>query len=167
MIRKVVLLLVLVLVATATTALACGTTRRARAAMTSPSDPILLTYEKARLALITGSVADAEKAASEIASAASSAGENAIFARAEEMRNATDLVAARQGFAALSDEVIKYYEKSGGDQLAIAYCAMEKKSWLQPGGKITNPYVGDEMRHCGEFADDETAPTHHSGTHHR
>ena len=166
MMRKVVLFLILVLVATATTALACGTNRRSRAAPRSSSDPILLTYEKARLALITGSVADAERAASEIACAANSASEHAIFARAEEMNNAKDLVAARQGFAALSDEVIKYYEKSGSDQLAIAYCAMEKKSWLQPDGKITNPYVSDEMRRCGEFVDDGTAPTHHSGTHH-
>ena len=38
----------------------------------------------------------------------------------------------------------------GGDKPVVAYCSMEKKSWLQPKGAITNPYVDAAMRACGE-----------------
>jgi hypothetical protein len=48
---------------------------------------------------------------------------------------------------------VKLRASTPGDRPAVAYCSMEKKSWLQPRGEITNPYVAAPMRACGEFRD--------------
>ena len=165
MTRKVALILTLLLLATGTNALACGTSRGSRAAKVG-RDPILSSYERARRALIDGSVTKVQKAANGIATAAHEAGEHAIAERSSDLANARDLTAARQAFAALSDEVIPYYETNGGDRLAVAYCDMEKKSWLQPAGRIGNPYVDRDRRRCGEFVEGESAPADRSATHH-
>lgn len=165
MIRKVALILTLLLVATGTNALACGTSRSSRAA-NAGRDPILSSYERARRALIDGSVTRVQKAANEIATAAHEAEEHAIAERSSDLANARDLTAARQAFAALSDEVIEYYETTGGDRLAVAYCDVEKKSWLQPAGRIGNPYVEPDRRRCGEFVEGDAEPTDRSAPHH-
>lgn len=166
MTRKLALILTLLLLATGGTAFGCGTSRASKSATTTAVDPILMKYEQARLALIAASVPDAQTAAKEIRTAADRAGQNAVAERSAELQDARDLATAREAFAALSDEVIKYHETRSGDQLATAYCAMEKKSWLQPIGRISNPYVDDDMRRCGEFVDDEAAPANRSSTHH-
>ncbi|MHB0972417.1 MAG: hypothetical protein ACYC60_21935 [Thermoanaerobaculia bacterium] len=166
MTRKVALVLTLLLVATGTNALACGTSRSSRA-VTAGRDPILSSYERARRALIDGSVAKVQKAANEIAAAAHEAEEHAIAERSADLRDARDLAAARQAFAALSDVVIQYYETSGGDRLGIAYCDIEKKLWLQPTGRIGNPYVDRDRRRCGEFVDSDTELTDRSAARHR
>ena len=165
MTRKVALILTLLLVATGGTALACGTSRGSRAAKAG-RDPILSSYERARRALIDGSVTRVQKAANEIATAAHDAEEHAIAERSSDLVNARDLTAARQAFAKLSDEVIQYYETNGGDRLAVAYCDIEKKSWLQPAGRIGNPYVERDRRRCGEFVEGDAEPTDRSAAHH-
>jgi hypothetical protein len=165
MTRKVALILTLLLVATGTNALACGTSRSSRASKAG-RDPILSSYERARRALIDGSVTKAQKAANEIATAAHDAEEHAIGERSADFANARDLAAARDAFAVLSDEVIQYYESEGGDRLAVAYCDIEKKSWLQPAGRIGNPYVDRDRRRCGEFVDGDAEPTDRSTAHH-
>jgi len=35
-------------------------------------------------------------------------------------------------------------------ELSLLYCAMNKVNWVQPAGAVTNPYVGEDMRDCGE-----------------
>lgn len=164
MTRKVALILTLLLVATGTNALACGTSR-SRAAKAG-RDPILSSYERARRALIDGSVIKVQNAANEIATAAHDAEEHAIAERSADLANARDIAAARGAFAALSDEVIEYYETNSGDRLAVAYCDIEKKSWLQPAGRIGNPYVDRDRRRCGEFVDGNAGPTDRSTAHH-
>ena len=42
----------------------------------------------------------------------------------------------------------------------------EKNSLLQPKGRISNPYVDDDMRRCGEFVDDATPSNDRSATPH-
>jgi len=115
------------------------------------SDAVFTSYEGGRQALIKGSIPDIQKSAKAIAVAADAARQPAIKAKATALGRSEDLNAARQAFAALSDEVIKYRETRGGAKPVVAYCSMEKKSWLQPEGKIGNPYVGDSMRSCGEI----------------
>jgi hypothetical protein len=51
----------------------------------------------------------------------------------------------------VSDEVIKYRESRCCKRPIVVYCSMEKKSWLQPEGQISNPYVDASMRKCGEI----------------
>jgi len=45
---------------------------------------------------------------------------------------------------------------------SVAYCSMEKKSWLQPAGTpISNPYLDGGMRTCGQFVKDGATQQHH------
>jgi hypothetical protein len=37
------------------------------------------------------------------------------------------------------------------DGVRTAYCPMAKKSWLQKGDTLANPYYGTSMPTCGEF----------------
>jgi hypothetical protein len=66
---------------------------------------------------------------------------------------ASSLADARLAFAKLSDAVIAYADgakvNAGADVHAM-YCPMEKKSWLQKGEKVRNPYLGKAMSSCGE-----------------
>jgi hypothetical protein len=68
--------------------------------------------------------------------------------------NAPDLKAARDGFGGLSDAVIAAAKAEGWKDLSdvkLAYCPMVRRSWLQKGEKISNPYYGSAMLTCGEF----------------
>ena len=118
-------------------------------------DHIFVSYEEARQALIKQSLPDLQTAAKHIGVAAHSADQNKIAELAANLEKAADIKAARTAFAALSDEVIKYRkDRCCGDKPAVVYCSMEKKSWLQPGGEIGNPYVDAAMRKCGEVKED-------------
>ena len=55
---------------------------------------------------------------------------------------------------AVSAELLAYAKATGATNPAgvrTAYCPMVKKSWLQKGEQIKNPYYGSEMLECGEF----------------
>ena len=66
--------------------------------------------------------------------------------------NAADIKAARAAFGDLSDVVLAWAgEGTGGKGVRVAYCPMVKKSWLQTGGEIANPYYGSGMLRCGSF----------------
>jgi hypothetical protein len=108
-------------------------------------------YEDVRQALLKSSVADVQRSAKALADAAQAEKQTAIAGRARDVASATTLKAARDSFAALSNEMIRYRESRSGDRPAVAYCPMEKKSWLQPNGAIANPYVDVAMRTCGEI----------------
>jgi protein SCO1/2 len=62
---------------------------------------------------------------------------------------AADLRAAREAFGALSDALIAYIGNALPEGLAVAYCPMARKSWLQRGEAIQNPYYGKAMADCG------------------
>jgi hypothetical protein len=52
----------------------------------------------------------------------------------------------------LSDAVIAAAKADGWkdlDGLELAYCPMVKRSWLQKGTEIRNPYYGSAMLGCG------------------
>ena len=60
---------------------------------------------------------------------------------------------ARLAFGKLSDAVIAYSEQTKtnpGDDVVAMYCPMVKKSWMQKGEKVRNPYFGKAMPGCGE-----------------
>ena len=63
------------------------------------------------------------------------------------------LAEARAAFSKLSDAVIAYADQRQGEpgsDVHTMYCPMEKKSWLQKGDKVRNPYLGKAMSDCGE-----------------
>lgn len=76
-----------------------------------------------------------------------------IAAAAAELEKAGSISDARLAFGKLSDAVIAYSERTkenpGGDVVAM-YCPMVKKSWMQKGEKVRNPYYGKAMPGCGE-----------------
>ncbi len=72
---------------------------------------------------------------------------------ATRLAEASDLGAAREALYPLSKALVRFRKLATGDLPAVAYCPMVKKSWLQPGGEIGNPYFGQAMPTCGEIVD--------------
>jgi hypothetical protein len=73
-----------------------------------------------------------------------------MIAAADAIADAESLEAARDGLYALSQPMVRW--RGGveqGDRPSVAYCPMHKRSWLQPGEEIGNPYGG--MPRCGSF----------------
>ena len=62
---------------------------------------------------------------------------------------ASDLHSAREAFGLLSEAMIAAVGGLIPEGLAIAYCPMARKSWLQEGTAIHNPYYGLAMADCG------------------
>ena len=107
-------------------------------------------YESARQALMTQNVPKIQSAAAALAKDARAAKQPAVAAKAEALAKATSLPAAKTAFSALTDEMIRYRTAVKAKDPIVVYCAMEKKSWLQPKGAVVNPYVDPSMRSCGE-----------------
>lgn len=127
-------------------------------AQKSAPDRLFISYEEARLAFLNESLTGAQRAARHIGLAAESADQRAIARHAVTLEKAADLKTAREAFASLSEAVIKYRQSRCCERPVVAYCSMEKKSWLQPAGmSISNPYLDVSMRKCGEFVKDEAA----------
>lgn len=122
-------------------------------------------YETVRQALLKGSVDEAQAAARTLAETARAEKQNAIAERASALAASANLKGARDSFAMLSEEVIRFRDARSGDRPEVVYCSMHKASWLQPKGAITNPYADDKsMLACGEVRKDKpapSAPAHH------
>jgi protein SCO1 len=79
----------------------------------------------------------------------------AVFKAAGDMKDAVDLAAARSALGPLTDAMLAL-SRSGetlGDGVKVAYCPMARKSWLQKGDTIRNPYYGQSMSECGRFVE--------------
>jgi hypothetical protein len=123
---------------------------------------IYSSYEKVRQALLKNAIPDVQKSATALASVARSEKQEAIAVQAETLAEATNVASARKVFAALSDDVIKFRAAGCCERPSVAYCSMEKKSWLQPAGApISNPYLNGSMRTCGQIVKDEPAQQQH------
>lgn len=73
-----------------------------------------------------------------------------MIAAADTIADAESLEAARDGLYALSKPMVRWREGvSQSGRPSVAYCPMHKRSWLQPGGEIGNPYGG--MPRCGSI----------------
>jgi hypothetical protein len=118
--------------------------------------PIVDRYLRIQRALHGDTLEGIGAEARAIASGAKSlgAGTQLMQAAAEEFQHAADITAARAAFAALSDAIITYARdrKAGlGDDVAVAYCPMARKHWLQSGDKVQNPFYGRAMSECGRI----------------
>lgn len=77
-----------------------------------------------------------------------------VASAARELSGAQTLASARDAFGRLSDALIAYAAsaKAGlGDQAVTVYCPMVRKSWVQQGEQVRNPYFGKGMLGCGEI----------------
>ena len=137
----------------------------------SSFDVVMEHYEPVRLALIGDSldgVNDHGKAiAVELRELQSDFGSERVGASGEavtvvkeklpEMIDAADAIAAaqtleaaRDGLYALSKPMVRWWEGvSQSGRPSLAYCPMHKRSWLQPGEEIGNPY--GNMPRCGSI----------------
>ncbi len=135
-----------------------------RPARRAAQDPIFVTYEQARQALIQGSLPRVKDAAAALGQAARDVRQRRLAELAATLEEASDLGAARVAFAAVSDQAIRYRSSAKDQRPTVVWCAMEKKSWMQPKGTIGNPYVDASMRACGALVHDDAATTD-GGTH--
>ncbi len=159
--RKTVLICVLGLLVGATT----------WAGGSSSFEAVIEHYEPIRLALLADSMDGVNENGQAIAAelraldaefnperaGASAVTAEIVRAKLDEMVAASDAVAsaksleaARDGFYALTKPMVLWRGGvSQSDRPAVAYCPMHKRSWLQPGEKIGNPYGG--MPGCGSI----------------
>ena len=72
-----------------------------------------------------------------------------IIERSGALAAADGLTAVRTAFAELTMPLVRYHRLVQGARPVVAYCPMEKKSWLQPDEAIGNPYAPSMLR-CGE-----------------
>ena len=113
-------------------------------------------YLQIQTALAQDRVDEVRASAGEIATAATRLGAPAmkIDTAALQLASATELADAREKFGTLTDAVVTYMDgmhlnAPGG--VRKAYCPMARKSWLQKGDTLANPYYGTAMPTCGEF----------------
>ena len=108
-----------------------------RAADLSEADKKFLTvYEHVRAALAADNLAEAKKAAVDLAEEGAADREGRFHHHR-----------ARRVFATLSEHAIKLATDRSG--YYVVNCPMLKKDWVQPNGKISNPYAGRSMPTCG------------------
>jgi hypothetical protein len=73
-----------------------------------------------------------------------------MIAAADAIAAAEALEVARDGFYALTKPMVLWREGvAENGRPVVAYCPMHKRSWLQPGEEIGNPYGG--MPGCGSI----------------
>jgi Protein of unknown function (DUF3347) len=124
----------------------------ARAA--DPIDGVLAPYFRIQAQLADDKAdtvkADAEALATN-AAALGTAGE-ALSAAARDLSAASGIAAVRDAFGKVSDALIAYADGASaavGADTARVYCPMIRKSWLQQGDAVRNPYFGKGMLGCG------------------
>ncbi len=117
---------------------------------------IVGSYLEIQVQLAADKIDGIKAPAAAIASRAEALGDSgAVMAKAARaVGESTDLKAAREAFAGLSDGVIAAARAEGWKDLGdtkLAFCPMVKRSWLQKDAKIRNPYFGSTMLECGEI----------------
>ena len=71
------------------------------------------------------------------------------------LSKAKNIEEARLVFGELSEAMIQFRNLLPGEKPNVAYCGMAKKSWLQDGDQISNPYYGSSMLRCGSLVEDK------------
>jgi hypothetical protein len=121
-----------------------------------PLESIIEPYLKIHAALAADKMDGVKAEAGAIAGHAAKMEEGAaIAAAAQALAAASGIDAARTAFGTLSAAMVeRVMAQTGGrpsGDVQVAYCPMARKTWLQKGSEIRNPYYGDAMLGCGEF----------------
>jgi len=120
--------------------------------------PILEPYLRIQEALAADRFDGVSEYAAAIATEAVRIGSSAADIRlaVNPFAQADDVRTARDAFAALSDAIVAFARSTGsalGNGVAVAYCPMARKRWLQKGEAIRNPFYGAQMPDCGRIVD--------------
>lgn len=139
-------------------AMAAGAALMLAAGAASAGEPIsalLDPYFRIQSQLTSDKIEGIGSDAGQVAEAAAKLGGEGdpIAAAARELASTTSLQAARDAFSKLSEAVIAYADKTRtpmDKDVVTMYCPMVKKSWMQKGEQVRNPYLGSSMANCGE-----------------
>ena len=115
--------------------------------------PLIDAYLKVQTELAGDQLQPAIEGAKTLSSEAAKAGESAdkVRAAADKLVAAKTIEGARTAFGELSDTLIALLGGKAGGDLNVVACPMNKKSWVQKGEAIRNPYFGKSMLTCGEI----------------
>ena len=126
------------------------------------SREILALYERIHATLASDSTDGVAAAAASIAKraepcecgGAAEAAQRSLVTAAKSMTGA-DLASLRESFKGLSRSMAVYVAAVGAGGAQLYYCPMVHGYWLQSSDRrtILNPYVGAEMRGCGNRAE--------------
>lgn len=116
-----------------------GVAKRA-ASIARIADATVKEYKAADAGIAAEHEAEGQAALAKVASAATA------------LSRTSNITVARAVFADLSTAMIELRKLAEGDKGRVATCPMLEKSWIQPDGKIGNPYDAT-MPQCGEFVE--------------
>lgn len=119
-----------------------------------PMDAVLAPYFRIQAQLADDRTDTIKPEADALAAAAASLGTAGapLVAAARELSAASGLAPVRDAFGKVSDALIAYAEATQapvGADTSRVYCPMARKSWLQKGDSVRNPYFGKGMLGCG------------------
>lgn len=113
------------------------------------SATVFTKYESTRQAFLAGKLKDVQTHAAQLATQARTAKQEEVAKFADAVAKSPDLDKARLAFATLSNELIKQRATAAAEaKPSVYHCPMVNKSWLQPKGKVGNPY-DSSMAMCG------------------
>ena len=117
--------------------------------------PMIEAYLRIQRALATDTLDGVLESAAALATETAKIGSAAATIKVADnpFAEVEDLAAAREAFGPLSDAIIAYVGSAMPDGVTVAYCPMARKSWLQRGRTIQNPYYGKAMAECGRLVD--------------
>ena len=122
----------------------------------SKVENIYVNYISLKDNLVNSNLVDAKSSAKLLAVALKGyAGCENTSLTANKIENATDIVAQRKEFTALSTDVIALFKHASLSKgtIYVQHCPMANKGdggdWLSSQKKIQNPYYGKEMMECG------------------
>lgn len=107
-------------------------------------------YESVRQGFLKTSLKDVQAGAAALAAEARKAKQNELAKEADAVAKSASIEKARVAFATLSETMIALQAKTEGARPAVYSCPMVKKEWLQPKGKVGNPY-DSAMAMCGSL----------------
>ncbi|HEX8618804.1 MAG TPA: DUF3347 domain-containing protein [Thermoanaerobaculia bacterium] len=107
-------------------------------------------YETIRQGFLKTSIKEVQSSAAAFAADARKAKQNDLATQADAVAKSANIDKARVAFAKLSESMIKLQAKTKGARPAVYACPMVNKEWLQPKGKVGNPY-DTAMAMCGSL----------------
>lgn len=72
-----------------------------------------------------------------------------LIKHSSDLQKVKTIEQAREEFKKLSKPMAMWASMSKPKGIDVMYCEMAKASWLQPKGRIANPYYGKKMSKCG------------------
>lgn len=106
-------------------------------------------YEAIRTALSADSIAGIAEHAAALGPLAAQLGGDDAAAAVDKLAKAKTIADARTHFGDVSTALVPKFLEAKLPDVQGFMCAMKKKSWVQKGPQVQNPYYGKSMATCG------------------